>query len=34
MAALLRNELMFEGDPGLIVLLQKLFPWPTKGSTS
>jgi putative sterol carrier protein len=34
MAALLRNEVMFEGDPGLIVLLQKLFPWPKEGSTS
>jgi putative sterol carrier protein len=31
MAAILRNEVMFEGDPALVVLLQKLFPWPTEG---
>ena len=34
LAAMLRNEIMFEGEPTLLVLLQKLFPWPTKGSTS
>jgi SCP-2 sterol transfer family len=34
LAALLRNEIMFEGDPNLLVLLQKLFPWPTEGPTS
>jgi len=32
LAALLRNEIMFDGDPTLIVLLQKLFPWPTEGA--
>jgi putative sterol carrier protein len=31
MTAILRNEVMFEGDPALVVLLQKLFPWPTEG---
>ena len=34
MAAFLRNDVMFEGDPTLIVLLQKLFPWPVEGQTS
>jgi putative sterol carrier protein len=34
MASLLRNEIMFEGDPGMVVLLQKLFPWPSEGPRS
>ena len=34
MAAMLRNDVMFEGEPNLIVLLQKLFPWPTEGPQS
>src|SRR5262245_45236912 len=34
LAAMLRNEVMFEGEPTLLVLLQKLFPWPTEGPTS
>jgi putative sterol carrier protein len=34
MAAMLRNEVMFEGDPALIVLLQRLFPWPMEGPKS
>jgi putative sterol carrier protein len=34
LAAMLRNEIMFEGEPTLLVLLQKLFPWPTEGPTS
>jgi SCP-2 sterol transfer family len=28
LASMLRNEMSFEGDPALVVLLQKLFPWP------
>ncbi len=28
MATMLRNEISFEGNPTLVVLLQKLFPWP------
>lgn len=34
LATLLRNEMMFEGEPALLVLLQKLFPWPAEGPTS
>jgi putative sterol carrier protein len=32
MASMLRNEIMFDGDPVLVVLLQKLFPWPMEGA--
>jgi SCP-2 sterol transfer family protein len=28
MAALLRSEISYEGNPTLLVLLQRLFPWP------
>jgi putative sterol carrier protein len=31
LAAMLRNEITYEGDPSSVVLLQKLFPWPTEG---
>jgi putative sterol carrier protein len=34
MAAMLRNDVMFEGEPNLVVLLQKLFPWPTEGQAA
>jgi putative sterol carrier protein len=34
LSAMLRNEVMFEGDPTLLVLLQKLFPWPTEGPSA
>ena len=34
MAALLRGELSFDGDPELLVLCQRLFPGPPAGDPS
>lgn len=28
MAATLRNEIAYEGDPSLLLLFRRLFPWP------
>jgi hypothetical protein len=33
MVATLRNELTYEGEPKLLVLVRRLFPWPPREAT-